>query len=576
MPKGQSIIPASTITINAVRWRIAALALPALTLLGAGTWGWVALQRHAEADMSKQAYDFCRFLAERTEAALEESSRLATLPRLFDNPPTPQEVTPAWTDLQNALQLGQPAALQKVADAPGDSLSPAGLPVRVLALHALWKMSGDIATGTALREAALHSAPSVLTPLVLGELEPAPEAPWHREWGAQTRVRSFIAAHQALLTQPPPFPGVEVTETDGIWRITRSADGGPAIIGPAQADAIVERVCDEVAALRPAWLEVTVRSFGGELTMPNTTRPLLAEARGPVAVRGWLSANGSSAPPYQWALGWFGAVLALAAVTLVAALISTQRSWTQERTVAALRAGFVASVSHELRAPLASMRLLAENLEAGIVTAPDHQRDCHRMIVDECRRLGTLVENVLDLSRLEHGRHCVQRRETDLPALVLDTVQLMQLRAEQRSVSLLCEVAEGDICPEVDAAAMQQALINLLDNALKHSPPGGRVKVIVDGDADHYTISVSDQGPGIPAADRERIFLPFHRLGNEQRRETEGTGLGLAIVAAIASGHDAMIQVENASGGGARFVLRGPARSDGKVDSPRPGTSPQS
>ena len=129
----------------------------------------------------------------------------------------------------------------------------------------------------------------------------------------------------------------------------------------------------------------------------------------------------------------------------------------------------------------------------------------------------------------------------------------MEPLASERGVKLLAELAE--CTATVDPAAIQQAVVNLLDNAIKFSPPQSTVTVTLTSDAAAWSLAVRDEGPGIPPAEHERIFERFYRLGNELRRETQGTGIGLSIVKHIIQAHGGRIEVTNATGQGSTFRL---------------------
>jgi signal transduction histidine kinase len=184
------------------------------------------------------------------------------------------------------------------------------------------------------------------------------------------------------------------------------------------------------------------------------------------------------------------------------------------------------------------------------------QQQFHRLMSKEGARLSALIENVLDFARIEEGRKDYSFVETDLRGVVRDTVSLMELVATERKVTIETAATEEPHAHSVDPPAIQQALINLLDNAIKFSPEGGMVRVTLSSDARGWQLMIEDQGPGVPAADRERIFERFTRLGNELRREEQGTGIGLSIVKHIAEAHGAQIRVENHADGGARFTFQ--------------------
>jgi signal transduction histidine kinase len=248
-----------------------------------------------------------------------------------------------------------------------------------------------------------------------------------------------------------------------------------------------------------------------------------------------------------------------------------------------MKSNFVSSVSHELRAPIASVRLMAEELQEIAPAAGNGKAEkvgqYHRFIVQECRRLSHLIDNVLDFSRIEQGRKQFEFEPADIGALARETVRLMEPYAAERGVKLVAGQPGDEWVAEVDESAMQQVLVNLIDNAIKHSPAGAEVTVTLgrgrrcasggrssgeagkgsDDEGDGIWICVADAGEGIPAEDQERIFERFYRRGSELRRETQGVGLGLAIARHVVEAHGGGIDVESEMGAGSRFIVRLPA-----------------
>ena len=263
---------------------------------------------------------------------------------------------------------------------------------------------------------------------------------------------------------------------------------------------------------------------------------------------------------------WFGALIIAAAVAAVAGLLAAWRSFRREQRLNEMKTNFVSSVSHELRAPIASVRLMAENLEGDKIPEPERQKEYFRFIGQECRRLSSLIENVLDFSRIEQGRKQYEFEPTDLVALTQTTIQLMEPYAAEKGVLLEWNPAP-DRSPatkfelEVDGRAIQQALVNLIDNAIKHSAKGQTVTLgIGSGSQSSFNLSVRDCGPGIPKAEQEKIFERFYRLGSELRRETQGIGIGLSMVKHIVEAHGGRVTVESKPGQGSRFTISLPAQ----------------
>ncbi|MGC3960251.1 MAG: HAMP domain-containing sensor histidine kinase [Verrucomicrobiota bacterium] len=262
----------------------------------------------------------------------------------------------------------------------------------------------------------------------------------------------------------------------------------------------------------------------------------------------------------------FGLLITTAAVAALIGLVAARRAFHRQLHLSEMKSNFVSSVSHELRAPIASVRLLAESLERGKISEPAKQHEYFRFIGQECRRLSALIENVLDFSRIEQGRKQYEFEPTDLSALGEQTVKLMQSYAEERGVKLEMSNVQrpmSNVELNVDGRSIQQALVNLIDNAIKHSPKDATVIVTLE-DADlnsqpqTLNLSVSDTGPGIPVSEREKIFERFYRLGSELRRETQGVGIGLSIVKHVVEAHGGCVRVESEVGKGSRFTIELP------------------
>lgn len=217
------------------------------------------------------------------------------------------------------------------------------------------------------------------------------------------------------------------------------------------------------------------------------------------------------------------------------------------------RAALLRSVSHDLRTPLATIRAVATDLRDGADYDRDVERELLGTVSDEAERLDRLVGNLLSLSRIEAGALRPDRQAVDVEELVADVAH--RLRRLFRQARL--EVDAADDLPLVDGdySQLDQVVSNLLENAARHAPPSSTVRVAVTAAGGRVRLRVADEGPGVPAGDRDRIFDPFQRGAGGG-----SSGVGLAICKAIVEAHGGAVAVGAAPGGGAEFTLDLPAR----------------
>ncbi len=252
-------------------------------------------------------------------------------------------------------------------------------------------------------------------------------------------------------------------------------------------------------------------------------------------------------------------MVSLSCIVIVLGAIAIVLVAEKERRVSALKSEFVANVSHELKTPLALVRMFAEMLQTGRVGSDAKRQEYLDIIVRESERLSALIENVLDFARLERGRDSYELTEGDVGDAVTRAVNVYRYRAEREGVRLELEVAPDLPRAHIDERAIQLAVINLVDNALKYAPGGEKIVVRARALAEEAAVRVDiiDRGPGVPAEDRLRIFDRFVRLAKQEDRSIEsgkppvrGSGIGLALVKHIAESHGGRAWVEaNAADG---------------------------
>lgn len=224
-----------------------------------------------------------------------------------------------------------------------------------------------------------------------------------------------------------------------------------------------------------------------------------------------------------------------------------------------VRRDFVANVSHELKTPIGALGLLAET-----IAATDDVEVVRRLsdrIVRETDRLASLVDDLLDLSTIE-AQEAPTREPLPVRRLVEESVDVVQAAAVASVVPVVIAEPVADVEILCDERQIRSALVNLLDNAIKYSEPGGTVEVSADLEDDRVVIAVRDHGIGIPVRSLERIFERFYRVDRARSRESGGTGLGLAIVRHAVQAHGGEVTVSSVEGEGSVFTLRLPVAVD--------------
>jgi len=249
------------------------------------------------------------------------------------------------------------------------------------------------------------------------------------------------------------------------------------------------------------------------------------------------------------------------ALVLAATFFAGFVSWTDMRreiASAKVRTEFVESVTHELRTPLASIRMFAETLRHRAPADGPMQAECLDTIIGESERLARLVDNVLDFSKIEQGRKIYRLAPVELARVVEAVVRTMRYPLERKRFSLEVVVSPDLPAVTADADALEQAILNLLSNAVKYSGEAREIRLRVDRDGDDAVIRVEDKGVGIAPEEHRRIFERFYRAPAPASGETTGAGLGLTLVEHIARAHGGSVTVESAPGQGSTFSIRLP------------------
>lgn len=229
------------------------------------------------------------------------------------------------------------------------------------------------------------------------------------------------------------------------------------------------------------------------------------------------------------------------------------RDVTHARKLERTRAEFVANASHELQTPLTAIRGFAETLLDGALEDPASARRFVEIIQRESVRLSELVDELLDLSKIESGKLPVNRTSFSLAELTADVVSRLEMRLESKRLTLTRQFPPDLPQAYADRAQIARVILNLLDNAVKYTPAEGRITVGAQDDGTHLTVFVSDNGIGIPEEDQERVFERFYRVDKARSRDSGGTGLGLSIVKHLVERNGGSVSVESHPGAGSHF-----------------------
>jgi signal transduction histidine kinase len=388
-----------------------------------------------------------------------------------------------------------------------------------------------------------------------------------RSLGFARQVRGWVIPRLERGGEPDRFAEEQGGERALVaWSQAREGSGRSAL-GFLQRPSAILAVFQESlgrasAAEREARLELPLRvepapppagfhelaSLSGEL---QGFRLGLAEAD-------WGRLLGSARRPFRIAAALIAALGLFLAASAGLAFLAIRR----EVFLAKMKTEFVANVSHELKTPLALIRLFGETLLLERVRDPVKAREYHQVIVRESERLTHLVNNVLDFAGLESGKRRFSLCPTGLGPLVEETLAAYRLQLEERGFKL--ELSIEPELPEVmvDPEAAAQALRNLLDNAIKYSPARKEVEVSVSKSEGAVRVAVSDRGMGIAPGEERRVFETFYRSPAARRLGTRGSGLGLALVRHILKAHGGSVELKSKLGLGSTFTLVFPLISE--------------
>lgn len=351
-------------------------------------------------------------------------------------------------------------------------------------------------------------------------------------YGFESDARPFIGPiMQQVLERTPLLPPslVRTIPRDSILGVTVSTASGAALFHSATS------------------------RFPAELTVTDSLDERFGKLRLAVALRSDIAPRLVVGGLPRSRLPMLAGLFLLTVGLTGAALIQLRR----QQQLAQLRVDFVSGVSHELRTPLTQIRLFAELLRNGQLRSEQERERSIGIIDEEAQRLTYLVENVLAFSRSEHGRGAVVAEPVAMDREIEAAVDAFVPLARVRRAKINSSIERG-LVARVDPRALRQIVLNLLDNAVKYGPLGQTVTISLSARESAVRIGVDDRGPGVPRAERERIWEPYYRLPRESQSAAGGSGIGLSIVRELVHLHRGRAWVEDAPEGGARFVVEFP------------------
>ncbi len=377
------------------------------------------------------------------------------------------------------------------------------------------------------------------------------------DWAARPTVRLTVntGRYSHLVSFPKPQPE-DLESGAGAWGLIFDA----------------ERIRDDV--LKPALLRhassediswVVKDRDGGRILASN------GSPSGPVAVRtdsisrfpGW-SLEFHQQPPdllrtfLGLRRGIYSYMFLLIGGILVFGLALTIRTVSHELELARMKSDLVSTISHEFKSPLAAIRQLAEMLHSGRLPSEERRQKYYDILLEQSERLSLLIDNVLNLARIEEGRKEFLFEAVELGALVQQVVSSVREQVGHEGFDIDYEAGIDSVIAWIDREALSQALANLLDNAVKYSGDSKKVSVRLTVEDEQAVVTVRDSGIGIRKDEVDKIFERFYRCGDELTRTVRGTGLGLSLVKEIVDAHKGFVHVESELGKGSTFSIRLP------------------
>ena len=240
---------------------------------------------------------------------------------------------------------------------------------------------------------------------------------------------------------------------------------------------------------------------------------------------------------------------------LLGGIVLTIRATDREARLAQAKSNFVANVSHELKTPLSLLSLFSEILELGRVKNEEKRSEYYRIIRHESLRLNKVIDNILDFSKIEAGRKTYNFADGDVAEVIENVLSSYRYQIVNSGFEIQTNI-KPDLPPVlIDRHAMEQAISNLVDNAIKYSRDVKQLSITTETRGSDLSIEIADHGIGIPRAEQSKVFEKFYRVGNGLVHDVKGSGLGLSLVKHIVEAHKGSISVESEVGKGSRFTI---------------------
>jgi nitrogen-specific signal transduction histidine kinase len=464
---------------------------------------------------------------------------------------------------------------RRVLASPSDAFDEYGIPLALYACRGLLELGESRAAVLAGVNAQLKSIRwypppeayllrDLLKALVQDNSDPAIH---HAAETSYKEVSEYLALLERVLalrrnfeTLRPALTGLNSSDkSKPIWTLYGEA---PWLVGLSAEDAesgryllavnagmVLESACSELKANRE-WqgsVRLVSNNDAGGIWL-GSSFPEVRIDMSDASIRPGMTAENSPRSYY-----WLALFLVLSMTVFGSYVV--WRDVRRELRTAEMRSQFVSSVSHELKTPLTAIRMFAETLKLGRTKNPESQKEYLDTIVNESERLTRLLNNVLDFSKIEAGRMTYRMKPTLLPEVIQAAARTMQYPLSQHGFNLKIEIAE-DI-PEIkaDRDALEQAVLNLLNNAMKYSGESRTIDLRLAAGDGNAVIRVTDHGLGIDPQDQARIFEKFYRARLQENDRITGSGLGLALVDHVVKAHGGKVTVESAVGEGSIFSI---------------------